>query len=79
MLGNEEDFTAALGFKVEGLDPDLSALDPANFGRMMAEVTSAYPNLAMVVTTLDETCVRPADVLAGLPDARSTEPPSERP
>ncbi|MEX1172634.1 MAG: sugar kinase [Chloroflexota bacterium] len=52
MLGNEEDFTAALGFQVEGLDPDLSALDPANFGRMMAEVSAAYPNLAIVATTL---------------------------
>jgi 2-dehydro-3-deoxygluconokinase len=29
MLGNEEDFTAALGFEVEGLDEDLSALDAA--------------------------------------------------
>ena len=29
MLGNEEDFTAALGFEVEGLDENLSALDPA--------------------------------------------------
>ena len=28
MLGNEEDFTAALGFEVEGLDENLSALDP---------------------------------------------------
>src|SRR5213080_34602 len=31
MLGNEEDFTAALGFKVEGLDESHSQLDPANF------------------------------------------------
>jgi 2-dehydro-3-deoxygluconokinase len=52
MLGNEEDFTAALGFTVQGLDPNLSALDPANFGRMMAEVTAAYPNLSLVATTL---------------------------
>ena len=52
MLGNEEDFTAALGFEVAGLDPNLSALDPANFGRMMSAVTAAYPNLALVATTL---------------------------
>jgi len=52
MLGNEEDFAAALGFEVQGLDPDLSMLDPANFGRMMAEVMAAYPNLALVATTL---------------------------
>src|SRR6478735_841922 len=28
MLGNEEDFTAALGFEVEGIDENLSGLDP---------------------------------------------------
>jgi 2-dehydro-3-deoxygluconokinase len=52
MLGNEEDFTAALGFEVEGVDPNLSSLDPANFGRMMVRVTEAYPNLRLVATTL---------------------------
>ena len=52
MLGNEEDFSAALGFEVEGLDANLSALDPANFGRMMGQVTQAYPNLRLVATTL---------------------------
>jgi 2-dehydro-3-deoxygluconokinase len=52
MLGNEEDFTAALGFEVVGLDANLSALDPASFGRMMSAVSAAYPNLALVATTL---------------------------
>lgn len=52
IIGNEEDFTAALGFEVEGLDPNLSDLDPTNFGRMMAAVAGAYPNLALVATTL---------------------------
>jgi 2-dehydro-3-deoxygluconokinase len=52
MLGNEEDFTAALGFKVEGLDPSLSAMDPTNFGKMMQEVVAAYPNIRIVATTL---------------------------
>ena len=52
LLGNEEDFTAALGFKVQGLDPGLSALDPANFGRMIEQVAAAYPNLRVIATTL---------------------------
>jgi 2-dehydro-3-deoxygluconokinase len=52
MLGNEEDFTAALGFEVEGLDPNLASLDPANFGRMIERAVAAYPNLAVVATTL---------------------------
>src|SRR5204863_3740242 len=28
MLGNEEDFSAALGFEVEGVDENVSELDP---------------------------------------------------
>ena len=52
MLGNEEDFTAALGFEVEGLDEHLSALDPRNFRRMIEEAVGTFPNFAAVATTL---------------------------
>jgi 2-dehydro-3-deoxygluconokinase len=52
LLGNEEDFTVGLGFEVEDGDPALAALDPAAYGRMMAAVAHAYPNLALVATTL---------------------------
>lgn len=52
MLGNEEDFTAALGFEVEGTDANLSNLDPQNFRRMIEKVVTAYPNLKVVGTTL---------------------------
>src|SRR3972149_534454 len=52
MLGNEEDFTAALGFEVEGLDENLSALDPANFRRMIERAQAAFPNFQAVATTL---------------------------
>ena len=52
MLGNEEDFTAALGFEVEGMDANLSNLDPQNFRRMIEKVVTAYPNLKVVATTL---------------------------
>jgi 2-dehydro-3-deoxygluconokinase len=52
MLGNEEDFTAALGFTVEGLDLNLSTLDPVNFGRMIERAVAAYPNFQVVATTL---------------------------
>jgi 2-dehydro-3-deoxygluconokinase len=52
MLGNEEDFTAALGFEVEGVDEHLSALDPANFARMIEQVVKAFPNFRAVGTTL---------------------------
>jgi 2-dehydro-3-deoxygluconokinase len=52
MLGNEEDFTAALGFEVEGVDENLSALDPASFKRMIEKAVAAYPNFKAVATTL---------------------------
>jgi len=52
MLGNEEDFTAALGFPVEGLDENHSALDPENFKRMIKKVVQQFPSLPVVATTL---------------------------
>lgn len=52
MLGNEEDFTAALGFEVEGVDEHLSKLDVQNFARMIQAAVEAYPNFRVVATTL---------------------------
>ncbi len=52
LIGNEEDFTAALGFEVEGLDENLSALSTDNFGRMLERVLVEFPNLKIVATTL---------------------------
>ena len=52
MIGNEEDFTAALGFEVEGLDEHHSKLDVENFRRMIERAVSEFPNLKVVATTL---------------------------
>jgi 2-dehydro-3-deoxygluconokinase len=52
MLGNEEDFTAALGFEVPGIDEELSALDPLNFRRMIEAAVKQFPNFKVVATTL---------------------------
>jgi len=52
MLGNEEDFTACLGFEVEGTDAHLSDLDVSNFKRMIQQVIEAYPNFKATATTL---------------------------
>jgi len=52
MLGNEEDFSAALGFEVAELDEDHSKLDASSFKRMMGNVVAEYPNLSVVATTL---------------------------
>src|SRR3954469_6250534 len=52
MLGNEEDFTAALGFEVEGLDEQHSKLDVTSFRAMIERAVAEYPNFAAVATTL---------------------------
>ncbi len=52
MLGNEEDFTAALGFEVKGLDKGFSQLDPSNFKKMIEAVVKEFPNFKVVATTL---------------------------
>lgn len=52
MIGNEEDFTAALGFEVEGLDENHSKLDVTNFKKMIERVVAEYPNFKVVATTL---------------------------
>ena len=52
MIGNEEDFTAGLGFEVAGIDPGLRVLDQAAFRAMMELVTSEFGNFRVVATTL---------------------------
>lgn len=52
MIGNEEDFTAALGFEVEGVDADLAELDVDGFARMIDRVAAEYPNFGVIATTL---------------------------
>ena len=52
LFGNEEDFTAAFGFSVAGLDEHHAKLDPSNFRRMIETVVQEFPGLAVVATTL---------------------------
>ena len=52
MIGNEEDFTACLGLKVEGNDEDLKTLNLDGYKKMVAEASKVYPNLKYIATTL---------------------------
>ena len=52
MLGNEEDFTAALGFEVEGATADLSHHDVSAFQKMIEKARADFPNFSVVATTL---------------------------
>jgi len=54
MIGNEEDFTAALGFEVEGLSKDIRGINVENFKKMIVEVVKTFPNFKAVATTLRE-------------------------
>ena len=52
LFGNEEDFSAALGFEVEGVDPHFKDLETASFREMIGAVIAAFPNIQVVATTL---------------------------
>lgn len=51
MIGNEEDFSAALGYQVAGLDEHHSNLDVDNFKKMIAAAVRDFP-FKVVATTL---------------------------
>jgi len=51
MLGNEEDFSAALGYELSGTDENLSSLDVHSFERMIETVVKDFP-FEVVATTL---------------------------
>jgi 2-dehydro-3-deoxygluconokinase len=52
MIGNEEDFTASLGFEVEGVDHNLSTIETEAFKRMIETAVKEYPNFKVAATTL---------------------------
>ena len=52
MIGNEEDFTASLGFEVEGADPNISTIETDAFKRMIETAVQEFPNFKVAATTL---------------------------
>ena len=52
LIGNEEDFTACLGFEVEGVDEHISSIDVSAFKRMVEQTVKAFPNVKVAATTL---------------------------
>jgi len=52
MIGNEEDFTNALGFEVEGFDKNISKIDTNNFKKMIEKCLKEFPDFKVVATTL---------------------------
>jgi 2-dehydro-3-deoxygluconokinase len=52
LVGNEEDFSACLGYEVPGLDESLSNPAEASFEEMIGSVAADYPNVELIATTL---------------------------
>ncbi|MGB0273546.1 MAG: PfkB family carbohydrate kinase [Opitutales bacterium] len=52
MIGNEEDFTACLGFEVEGVDATISHIPVEAFKKMIETATQEFPNFQATATTL---------------------------
>ncbi len=52
MIGNEEDFSAALGIEIEGVDENMTTLPIESFAKMIDTAVSLYPNFKVVATTL---------------------------
>ena len=52
MIGNEEDFTACLGFEIEGNDENLKTLNLDGYKKMINKAAATYPNFKAVATTL---------------------------
>ena len=52
MIGNEEDFTASLGFEVEGVDHAISEIETKAFKTMIEKAVKEFPNFKVAATTL---------------------------
>ncbi|NBW96216.1 MAG: sugar kinase [Planctomycetia bacterium] len=52
MIGNEEDFTASLGFEVEGVDHAISEIETGAFKKMIEKAVKEFPNFKVAATTL---------------------------
>jgi 2-dehydro-3-deoxygluconokinase len=72
LLGNEEDFSAALGYSLDGVDESHTDLDIAAYERLHREVLDGIPNLTLVATSLREAhtaTVNDWSAVASTPDA----------
>ncbi len=52
LIGNEEDFGAALGLGVTNVSPAFDRLEPEAYGAMLAATAERFPNLRAIAVTL---------------------------
>ena len=60
VIGNEEDYSAALGYPLEGVGEDLLDLEARTYQKMLARVFADFPRLGVAAATLRQ--VRSASV-----------------
>ena len=52
LIGNEEDFSACLGYEIEGSEPGLTRLPVESYAAMIGDVAADHPQLRVIATTL---------------------------
>ena len=52
LFGNEEDFAAALGYKISGVDDSYTTLETSSYASMLESVANDFPNLKVIATSL---------------------------
>jgi 2-dehydro-3-deoxygluconokinase len=52
MIGNEEDFTACLGFEIDGIDENKTELAVSSFEKMIKKAVAEFRNFKATATTL---------------------------
>ena len=67
MIGNEEDFTACLGFEVEGVDEAISSIEVDSFKKMITQVLMNFPILRPPPPHYERLRLRPS--MTGVPSA----------
>jgi 2-dehydro-3-deoxygluconokinase len=70
LFGNEEDFSAALGYSLAGVDEGHRDLDVAVYQRLHTEVLDGYPRLAVVATSLREALTATTNDWSGVCSSR---------
>ena len=54
LVGNEEDFSAALGFALDGIDESHTGLDVGAYERLHRDVLDGFPDVGLIATSLRE-------------------------
>lgn len=54
LIGNEEDYSAALGYALPGTQSEFAELDVADYDRLLGEVLADFPHVSLAAATLRE-------------------------